>query len=42
MIFDKCLFGGNITCKKEPARNQIYELLIKISEANKEIAQQVV
>jgi uncharacterized UBP type Zn finger protein len=41
-IFDKCLFGDNVTCKREPARNQIYEFLIKISEANKEIAQKVV
>jgi hypothetical protein len=42
LLWENCLFGRETSCKKEPTRQAIYELILKICENNKELTDKVV
>lgn len=42
LLWESCLFGRETSCKKEPTRQAIYELILKICENNKDLTDKVV
>ena len=42
LLWENCLFGRETSCKKEPTRQAIYELILKICENNKDLTDKVV